>query len=125
MRLSSWKAIGAAVTLAGAAFAFGADNAAASAGPPAIQFADQGGIYDWRANGDRGIWVQAVNRQWYYASFIGTCYGLDNAQRVGFLFGPSGQFDRWSSIIVPRESHCFVRTFDHSGAPPSRGMRIG
>jgi hypothetical protein len=125
MKLAGWKAIAAAAAVVGAAFTVGTGSAAASAGPPAIQFADLGGIWDWRANGDHGIWVQAVNRQWYYGVFAGTCLGLNQAQRVGFLFGPAGQFDRWSSIIVPRQSRCYLRSFEPSGGPPGSRTRLG
>jgi len=125
MRRSSWKAISAGAMLVGAALAFGAGSAAASVGPPAIQFANHGGIWDWRANGDHGIWVQAINRRWYYGTFAGTCIGLRQAQRVGFMFDPNGAFDRWSSIIVPRQSRCYLRTFEPSGGPPGSHMQIG
>src|SRR5262245_61333602 len=82
-----------------------------------IPFANHGGINDWQANGNKGIWVQAANRQWYYATFFGgECFGLDTAPRVGFVTEVTGEFNRWSSIIVPHQMQprCRLATFEPS-----------
>jgi hypothetical protein len=89
-----------------------------------IPFANHGGIYDWRPNGDRGIWVQAANKQWYYGTFFGTCFGLDTAPRVGFVPEVTGEFDRWSSIVVPHEPRCHLQTFEPSAAPQGKDGRV-
>jgi hypothetical protein len=87
---------------------------------PSIPFANRGGIRDWQADKDRGLWVQDVHGKWFYASLMGPCTGLDFAQTIAFDTRPMGNFDRWSAIIVPRHGRCVVQTFAPSGAPPHR-----
>ena len=91
---------------------------------PSIPFANHGGIYDWRANGTKGIWVEGADREWYYGTFFGTCFGLDTAQRVGFVPEVTGEFSRWSSIIVPHENRCQLSTFQPSMAPQVKDGRV-
>lgn len=91
---------------------------AASAAPDAsIPFANHGGIRDWRADGDRGVWVQDVHRNWYYAKLMGPCIGLNFAQSIGFDTQPLGRFDKWSAIVVPGSGRCVVQTFTPSLGP--------
>jgi len=118
-----WKAALAA-GIFGATLAAGA-AASAPAAQSSIPFADHGGIYDWRANGDKGIWVQSIGGQWFYATFMGTCVGLDTALRIGFQVEPTGEFDRWSSVVVPHEPRCHLSTFEPSAGPPAHGRAMG
>jgi hypothetical protein len=85
-----------------------------------IPFANHGGIRDWQADRDRGLWVQDIHRRWYYASLMGRCTGLDFAQTIGFDTRPMGSFDRWSAIVVPRYGRCVVQTFSPSPGPPRK-----
>jgi uncharacterized protein DUF6491 len=87
-----------------------------------IPFANHGGIRDWQADHDKGLWVQDVHRNWYYAKFMGTCFGLNFANSIGFDTHPLGQFDKFSSITVPREGRCVVTSFTRSGAPPTKAQ---
>jgi hypothetical protein len=83
-----------------------------------IPFADHGGIWNWEANADKGLWIQSNNRQWYYATFMGPCIGLDSANSVGFDTRPMGTFDRFSAVVVPRWGRCQVQSFELSDGPP-------
>ena len=65
-----------------------------------ILFANQGGIQDWRAHDDEGLYVRDRNGQWYYASLFSTCFGLSTANGIGFVTTPGGGFDRFSAIMV-------------------------
>jgi hypothetical protein len=85
-----------------------------------IPFAGRGGIRDWSADRDRGLWVQAASRQWYYARFMGTCNGLSFATAIGFDMRFQDSFDRWSSIVVPGYGRCPVQSFTTSDGPPRR-----
>jgi hypothetical protein len=80
-------------------------------------------IYDWQADGQIGLWVQDIHRDWYYAKLLGPCYGLDWA--VGIGFQPRGnQLDKFSSITVVRErSICQFTSFVHSDPPPSSSKK--
>ena len=123
--MTSWRSKAAlAVGLVAATLA-GSAAASESAVQPSIHFADHGGIYDWRANGDKGIWVQSIGGQWFYGTFMGTCLGLDTALRVGFQSEPTGDFDRWSTVIVPHESRCHLSTFEPSAGPPAHRGAMG
>ena len=87
---------------------------------PRIAFADQGAISNWRADRDQGLWVQAQNRQWYYATFMAPCTGLNFAHTIGFDTGPVGSLDQWSAVVVPRWGKCSFRSFEPSEGPPSK-----
>ena len=104
------------LALAGSAVAAGA------ASEPSIPFANHGGIRDWTADHDQGLWVQDVHRQWYYAKLMGPCIGLPFAQTIGFDTHPMGRFDRFSAIVVPGSGRCTVQSFTLSGDPhPKKG----
>ena len=96
---------------------------ASEAAPPKayIPFANHGGIRDWKADRDQGLWVQDIHRKWYYAKFMGPCLGLNFAQTIGFDTHPLGQFDQFSAIFVPGGGggRCAVQSFTVSGAPPN------
>jgi Family of unknown function (DUF6491) len=100
----------------------------AAAAPPnsdnaSIAFANQGGIYDWAADGDHGIYIESLDRKWYYAKLFAPCIDLPFAQRVGFVTEPgSGDFDKFSSILV-RGQECHVVSFTRSQPPDSKHQR--
>ena len=83
-----------------------------------IPFADHGGIRDWRADGDRSMWIEGRNGQWYYAELFGPCFGLNFSDRVGFVVAPYGSFDRYSAVIVDGQK-CSLESLRRSD-PPSR-----
>ena len=110
-------AVGAMLLAATGSSTFAAETSAPR--PAYIPFANTGGIRDWHADRDQGLWVQDIHRQWYYAKLMGTCIGLNFAQSIGFDTHPLGRFDQFSSIFVPGGSRCAVQSFTASGAPPS------
>ncbi|MBK9251467.1 MAG: hypothetical protein IPM70_05985 [Proteobacteria bacterium] len=107
---ASLLALGATATLSAGALA--AEGEPAATPLPAVQasipFVDHHSIRDWQADGKDGLWVQDLRRNWYYAKLLGPCIGLDFALSIGFDTGPSNQFDKFSSILVPREGRCQV-----------------
>lgn len=102
---------------------FAADNAAKPAA--SIPFANHGGIWNWQADKDKGLWVQSNNRRWYYATFMGPCIGLNFANAVGFDTRPMGTFDRFSAVVVPSWGKCQVQSFELSEGPPARKKADG
>jgi hypothetical protein len=99
----------------------GTSLAASGVTPEAsIPFANRGGIKDWQADRDRGLWIQDIHGKWYYASLMSPCTGLNFANTIAFDTRPMGTFDRWSAILVPRGGRCVVQTLTPSGAPPSK-----
>ena len=77
-------------------------------------------IRDWQADRDRGMWVQAYSRKWYYAEFMGRCTGLNFATAVGFDTRFQSSFDRFSSVFVPGYGRCPIQTFTPSEGPPRK-----
>lgn len=100
---------------------FPADGSDAVAAPPAtaasIPFAADN-IFNWQADGEKGIWVQAVNRKWYYGTFMSPCNGMPFREGVHFKLAPSGELDRWGAVIIPHYPGCFFKTFVQSNGPP-------
>ena len=102
---------------------------AADLGPPPtgdearIVFADNGGIQDWEADGDKGIYLQDRHRQWYYARLMSPCLDLPFAQTIGFDTEPGGTFDKFSSIKVRRHT-CNVTSLVRSDPPQGKKGRM-
>ena len=98
----------------------------ASAAKPqeaAIPFANQGGIRDWRADNERGMWVQDTHNRWYYGRFMAPCTGLQFAETVRFKTGPSGELDRWSVVRARDTGNCAFTSFVRSEGPPKKAAK--
>jgi hypothetical protein len=85
-----------------------------------IPFINLRSIRDWQADKREGIWIQDTRKQWYYAKLMGPCVGLDFALSVGFDTRGSGTLDRFSTVIVPDEDRCPIRSLARSDAPPPK-----
>jgi hypothetical protein len=96
-----------------------AGNTLAATPDVRIPFANYGGINDWRADGVSAIYIQGRNRRWYRAELMGSCIDLPFAEHVGFVVEPSGEFDRFSEIIV-HGHRCVLKSLVESAAPPAK-----
>ena len=112
----SW--IGATALLLLAPLAVMAGPAPAKLSEASIPLANHGGIRNWRADGSRGMWIEASSGHWFYASFSSQCTTLPIAIGVQFVPEPSGVLSRWSSIRLEHNERCFFRTLQPSDAPP-------
>lgn len=93
----------------------------AQAPETSIPFANNGGIRNWHADRDKGLWIQDSRGRWYYARFMGgTCRGLTFATSIGFETLPTGSLDRSSTVVVPREGRCPLQSLVSSEGPPKR-----
>jgi Family of unknown function (DUF6491) len=88
-----------------------------------IPFVNHGSIRDWQANKQAGLWIQDIHRRWYYAETMGPCFGLDFANSIGFDTKPMDTLDRSSSVIVPNEQRCQLKSLTRSEGPPPRNKR--
>lgn len=88
-----------------------------------IPFASLGGIEDWRANGDKGLWIRGRSHNWYYAELMGSCSGLGFEDRIGFVIEPYGSFDKFSSIVVEGRI-CHIKTLRESDPPPKKKKKL-
>jgi len=124
-RKSGWVAFAALLAASGLAMAETTPRpkeAAGAAKPQeaSIPFANHGGIRDWRADGDRGMWVQDSHNRWYYGRFMAPCTGLQFAEAVRFKTSPSDQLDRWSFVRARDTGNCAFSSFARSDGPPKK-----
>jgi hypothetical protein len=117
-RTATHAAVLSAVSLAAIGLRLDAALAAAAA-PGSIAFASRN-IFTWQADGEKGIWVQAIGHQWYYGAFMSACTGIQFRDGVGFKFGPAGELDRWGAVLVPHVPECFFKSFTVSTGPPPK-----
>jgi len=81
-----------------------------------IPFAALGGIRNWVADGDKGLYIEGNRKQWYHAALMGSCLDLPYAERIGFVMEPDLSFNRFSAIVVHGQV-CQVKTMVKSNAP--------
>ena len=85
-----------------------------------ISFAQFGGIDDWRADGNKALFVKGRrNNEWYYAKLMSTCQGLNFAEAVGFKNEATGSFDKFSTIVVDGQP-CQLTSLVKSAPPPKK-----
>lgn len=84
-----------------------------------IVFPSDSSIRNWRADRDRGIWIQDRRGDWYYGTFAGFCRDLDFAQVIGVDTRGISRLDRFATIIV-RGERCQLSSFVTSAPPPSK-----
>lgn len=88
-----------------------------------IPFVQYRSIRDWQADKDKGLWIQDLRRNWYYAELMQPCIGLDWAWHIGFDTRFGSSLDKFSSIVVPREGRCQITSLTRSDAPPPKKKR--
>jgi hypothetical protein len=81
-------------------------------------------LRNWLADGERGLWIQVVNSEWFYARFSGACHGLNSTNSLAFDTGSSGNIDRTTSVVLPGGERCAMQTFAPS-AGPSKNRNAG
>ncbi len=84
-----------------------------------ISFVNMGGIQDWRPDGEKGLYIDGPNRQWYYATFMSQCIGLNFTEHVGFVSEPNGNLDKFSSVLVDHRE-CHIKSLVTSDPPPKK-----
>ncbi|WP_313809275.1 DUF6491 family protein [Sphingobium sp.] len=104
-------------------------TASAAKQPPArseasIPFVNHGGVWNWQADGSRGVYVQDQHRRWYYAQLMGNCHDLPFANAVGFETRGIDTLDRFGAVIV-RGQRCPIISFTHSDGPPAQAKKKG
>jgi len=76
-------------------------------------------IMGWQANGEDGLWIQDMRKQWYYARIMAPCNGLEFAVELGFKNRGLNQLDRFSEVIVPGGTgRCQLESLRKSAPPP-------
>jgi hypothetical protein len=93
-----------------------ADPAPAAVG--AAPFVNHEQMLNWLADSERGLWIQSIDLNWFYARFDTLCHGLNVTNSLVFETPASGNFDRSSSVVVPGNGRCVVQSFVTSVGPP-------
>ncbi len=106
-----------------ASILFGAIGAAYAAAPvtgqeTAIHFANSGGIYDYRATDDLVLHVQSRDKSWYKVQLVGPCSGLTFATGIGFEADSSGDFTKFSKVVVGDQKCSVTSVVAIEGQPP-------
>jgi hypothetical protein len=86
----------------------------ATAGIPLSEF---GNIYDWRADGSAGIYIETDGRKWYHATFIAPCQNLPFTEHVGVRTTPPLPITQFDSVEV-RGEDCYFKTIEQVPGPP-------
>jgi len=76
-----------------------------------IPFANHGGIYDWKADGDNAILIKSLSGKYYRATFMSRCIGLPFAQTIGFVTTGTDTLDKFGSVQLHHEN-CQFQSFE-------------
>ena len=82
-----------------------------------IPFSERGNIYDWRADGRAGIYIESEDRKWFHATFMAPCENLPFTEHVGFHTTPPLPIDKFDSIEV-RGEMCAFQSLEEVAGPP-------
>lgn len=114
-------------TLIAAALPFIMAASSVSAGEPeeaAIPFVSKDGIQDFKADGNRGLFIQSINGNWYYAKTMGPCSRLQTAITLGFETAGVDELDKHGAIIA-QGWRCPLKSVTRSEAPPKKAKKRG
>lgn len=90
--------------------------------PPetSIPFVGSDGIQDFRADGDKGLYIRSNDGRWFYAKTMGACPRLTGAISIGFATVGGDQLDRFGAVVA-QGWRCPLASVVVSTAPPPRG----
>jgi len=84
-----------------------------------IPFATSNGIQDYKADGDRGLYIRDIKGRWYYARTMGPCSRLQSADTIGFEVSASDRLDRFGALRA-QGWRCQLASVTHANAPPKK-----
>jgi len=96
--------------------------AATEAPPPretSIPYVRSDGILEWRADGDRGLFIRSMSGDWYHARTMAPCGRLNSAISIGFETSGTDRLDRYSTLRV-EGWRCPLASVTRSEGPPPR-----
>lgn len=86
-----------------------------------ISYAANGGIRDWHAEDENGIYLMDRTGRWYYARFSHRCFNLPSLQSLVFTTDPAtGRFDHFSTVGTGQLS-CDVASVVKAERPAAKG----
>ena len=84
-----------------------------------IPFANNGGIWDWRADGENAVYFEDSFGHWYKAKLFMPAFDLPFVQFIGIDTSPGGSLNRWSAIYVRGQRYPFM-SFTRVAGPTDR-----
>jgi len=96
-----------------------ARRAAVPAGEVSIPFASRDGIQDYKADGDRGLYIRGIHGEWYYAKTQARCGRLVTSDVIGFETSASDRLDRFGALHA-QGWRCPLASLTHSAPPPQK-----
>lgn len=86
-----------------------------------IPFANRGGIWNWRSEGNSTIYFEDNHRQWYKATLFGPAFDLPYVNFIGIDAGPTGTLDRFGAVYIRGQRYPFSSFVKIAGKPPKKG----
>lgn len=77
------------------------------------------GLLNWKADGEKGVYLQSSSNKWYHATFFTPCLNIPFATKVSFISDGPHDLTRFSSILV-RGQQCWFKTFSKSDPPKQK-----
>jgi len=84
-----------------------------------IPFANHGGVWDWRSDGDRTVYFEGSHRNWYKATLFAPAIDLPFVDYIGIDSSPNGTLDKWSAIYIHGQRYPFS-SFVKVDGPPAK-----
>ena len=107
-----------AILALGGCSSSGQKNLAVSPAEAGIPFTEFGDIFDYRADGSTGIYIETDDRKWYHATFLAPCLNLSSTEHVGVRTTPPLPLTKFDSIEV-RGEDCYFKTIEQVPSPPA------
>lgn len=87
-----------------------------------IPFADHGGIWDWRGEGDSTVYFEDNHHQWYRAELFMPAPDLPFVEFIGIDARPSGTLDKFGAVYIHGQRYPF-KSFVKVDGPPKKAAR--
>ena len=88
-----------------------------------IPFANHGGVWNWRAEGNRTLYFEDNHRNWYKAELMGVAPGLPFVSFIGLDTRPNGTLDRWSAVYIEGQRYPLVSFVKVDGPPVKKAKK--
>ncbi|MCJ2178100.1 DUF6491 family protein [Novosphingobium album (ex Hu et al. 2023)] len=92
-------------------------EAAPSQADASIPFANHGGVWNWRAEGNRTVYFEDNHRNWYKAELMGFAPDLPFVNFIGLDTRPNGTLDRWSAVYIHGQRYPLTSFVKVDGPP--------
>ncbi|MCJ2188921.1 DUF6491 family protein [Novosphingobium beihaiensis] len=82
-----------------------------------IPFANHGGVWNWRSEGNRTLYFEDNRRNWYKAELMGFSTDLPFVNFIGLDTRPNGTLDRWSAVYIHGQRYPLTSFVKVDGPP--------